>query len=151
MKDTTPEVTDKGNWNVHESVNPVNDTKTTMLSLTAESGKSKWGKAPDLVIRCKSNETNLYIRWNNFLNTNDVKVLTRIGNKKAETKEWDISSSRETSFYPASSVKFIRRMLEYDKFLAQVTPYGKSPITAVFDTSGMKNAIKPLQENCGWK
>ena len=146
-----PVCADKGNWRVLEGVNPVDNTKTTIMFLAAESGKSKRGDVPDLIIRCKSNEINLYINWNEFLSTDDIKILTRMGDEKAEIKKWKPSFCKEKSFYPDSSVKFIRRMFKKNKFLAQVTPYGESPITAVFNTSGMKNIIKPLQENCGWK
>ena len=141
----------EGNWRILEGVNPVNNTKTIIMFLAAESGKSKRGDVPDLMIRCMNNKINFYINWNEFLGTNDIKVLTRIGDEKAETKKWKPSFCKEKSFYPDISVKFIRRMFESNKFFAQVTPYGESPRTAVFDTSGMKSALKPLQDNCGWK
>ncbi|WP_257025488.1 type VI secretion protein [Pseudoalteromonas sp. MIP2626] len=41
-------------------------------------------------------------------------------------------------------------MLTSDKLVAQVTPYNESPATAIFNTTGLKNAIKPLRETCNW-
>lgn len=147
-----PVQADDGNWRVREIVNPINSAKTTIMSLSAESGKSKDGVVPDLVIRCiGNNKIDFYINWNDFLSVSNIDVLTKIGDEKAETMKWRPSSCKEKSFYLGSPVKFVERMLEDNKFLAQVTPYGESQITAVFNTSGIKNVIKPLQENCGWK
>jgi len=142
---------DDGNWRVREIVNPINNTKITIMSLSAESGKSKEGIVPDLVIRCIGNKIDFYINWNDFLSTSNIDVLTKIGDEKAETMKWRPSPCRKKSFYLGSPVNFVERMLEDNKFFAQVTPHGESQITAVFNTSGIKNVIKPLQENCGWK
>ncbi|MCK5555795.1 MAG: hypothetical protein KAI76_06130 [Alphaproteobacteria bacterium] len=142
---------DDGNWRVRDLVNPINNTKITIMSLSAESGKSKEGVVPDLVIRCIGNKIDFYINWNDFLSASNIDVLTKIGDEKAETMKWRPSTCKEKSFYLGSPVKFVERMLEENKFLAQVTPQGESQITAVFNTSGIKNVIKPLQENCGWK
>ena len=41
-------------------------------------------------------------------------------------------------------------MLTSTKLVAQVTPYNESPVTAIFNTAGLENAIKPLREICSW-
>jgi type VI secretion system protein VasI len=40
--------------------------------------------------------------------------------------------------------------MDADNLVAQITPYNESPVTAIFDTSGLENAIKPLRETCNW-
>jgi type VI secretion system protein VasI len=38
-----------------------------------------------------------------------------------------------------------------DRLLAQVTPYGSNPLLATFDTTGLTEAIKPVQQACNWR
>lgn len=138
-----------GKWQVSSKVNPIDDSKTETLILVADSGQSKWGRPVALIIRCKSNETELYINWNDYLGSS-ARVLTRIGSEDAVTKNWSLSTDKQATFYPRGIITFIKEMMGANKLVAQVTPYNESPVTAVFDTTGLENAIKPLRETCGW-
>lgn len=53
-------------------------------------------------------------------------------------------------FFPAIDIDLIKRLLEVDTYVAQVTPYSENPITAVFEINGIKNALKPIRKECGW-
>lgn len=77
-------------------------------------------------------------------------VLSRIGSEQASTRQWSLSTDSQATFYPDNPITFIKRLLEVDRFVAQVTPYGEDPVTAVFALGGLVNAIKPLRETCGW-
>lgn len=141
-------IKDKGKWNVSVDVNPIDDSKTVAIMLDASSGKSRYRKSVYMVLRCKSNETNLYIGWNDYLG-GEADILTRIGSNKAITSRWSLSTNKKASFHP-EPIPFIKEMIKSNKLIAQVTPYNESPVTAVFDTTGLNNAIKPLKETCGW-
>jgi type VI secretion system protein VasI len=41
-------------------------------------------------------------------------------------------------------------MLGADKFIAQTTPYNENPVTAIFETRGLRNALVPLADTCDW-
>ena len=138
----------KGKWDVRIDTNPIDDSKTVQLVLNASSGKSRWGKQIYLVARCQSNTTELYIGWNDYLGSK-ANVLTRVGKNKAITSQWDLSTDKKATFH-SNPIPFLKEMLESNKLIAQVTPYNESPVTAVFDTTGFKNALKPLKETCGW-
>lgn len=138
----------KGDWDVSVKVNPIDDSKTVTLILKAESGISKWNRPYGLLVRCKSNETNVFIGWNEYLGR-EADVLTRIGSNKAVTQRWDMSTDSKATFHP-KPIAFLKEMLTTDKLVAQVTPYNESPATAIFNTTGLKNAIKPLRETCNW-
>lgn len=142
-------VSGKGQWEVSIKTNPIDDSKTVVLALRADSGKSKWGKPVSMIVRCKSNKTELYISWNDYLG-NTARVLTRIGSKEAVRKEWHLSTNSQATFYPRETISFIREMMKADKLVAQVTPYNENPVTAVFDTAGLRKAIEPLRETCHW-
>lgn len=138
----------KGKWQVSVDVNPIDDSKTVTLVLHADSGKNRWGKPVFLVARCQSNTTDLYIGWNDYLG-GEADVLTRVGNNKAVTQRWSMSTDKKASFH-RTPIPFLKEMLTSPKLVAQVTPYNESPVTAIFNTAGLENAIKPLRETCSW-
>jgi type VI secretion system protein VasI len=141
------EVNDSGKWDISLNTNPIDDSKTVILSLNADSGGTQ-RKPVTLFARCKSDTKELYISWNDYLGRNSM-VLTRIGKEKASTVAWGLSTDSKATFY-GGPIEFIKGMMKANTLIAQVTPYNDSPITAVFDTSGLSNAIKPLRETCHW-
>jgi type VI secretion system protein VasI len=144
-------ITGTGKWKVSVEKNPVDDTQTVVLALDADEGKSKSGEDINLIIRCKSNKTELYIGWSDYLGMDSANVLTRIGNAPAQRRSWHISSNNTATFFPETPISFIKSLMSADKLVVQVTPYSENPVTAIFDVRGLSEAIKPLQETCGWK
>tara|TARA_B100001123_G_C15261633_1_gene1006788 strand:+ start:111 stop:719 length:609 start_codon:yes stop_codon:yes gene_type:complete len=144
------EIQDSGKWNVSIDTNPIDDSKTVTLYLVADSGKSSMlGEPVVLIIRCKSLETNVFINWRDYLGS-EARVLTRIGKEKAETRSWSLSTDSQATFFPRNEVDFLKKLLAVDSFVAQVTPYSESPVTAIFNIKGLSNAITPLREACNW-
>jgi type VI secretion system protein VasI len=138
-----------GKWQVSDRTNPIDDSRTITLVLTADSGRSRFGNPIALILRCQSNTTELYINWHSFLGR-EANVLTRLGNEDAVTNRWSLSTDSQATFHPRGAIDFIKQMLQSTRLVAQVTPYSESPITAIFDTTGLENAITPLRETCGW-
>jgi len=145
---TAPAIKGTGKWHVSIDVNPIDDSKSVTLSLNADSGQNKWKKGISLIARCRSNTTEMYINWQDYLG-GEARVLTRVGDSKALTSEWSLSTDKKATFRRAP-ITFLKKMLAANKLIAQVTPYNDNPITVVFDTSGLQNAIKPLRSTCGW-
>lgn len=141
-------VTDTGKWRVSKEVNPIDDSVTVVLVIPADSGKSKWGTPVGIFLRCKSNRTEVYINWNDYLG-DSTRVTTRVGENSARTSAWSLSTDSQASFHP-NPISFIRSMLGETKLVAQTTPYNESPVTAIFDISGIDQASIPLRETCGW-
>ncbi|MDW2321305.1 type VI secretion system-associated protein TagO [Vibrio sp. 1159] len=140
--------TGTGKWMVSEEVNPIDDSKTVTLVLDASSGKSKWNKKVYFIARCKSNKTDVYIGWNDYLGR-DASVLTRIGSNKAVTSKWSLSTDSQATFH-RKPISFLKSMEKADTLIAQTTPYNESPVTAIFDTAGLSNALIPLRKTCSW-
>ena len=138
----------RGKWLVTEDVNPIDDSKTVILRLRADSGQSRFREPISLIVRCQSNSTDLYIVWSDYLGS-EASVLTRIGSKNAETSRWSLSTDSQATFR-RNPIDFLKDLLDADRLVAQVTPYNESPVTAIFDTSGLQNAIVPLRQTCGW-
>lgn len=142
------EIEGKGNWRVQVRTNPIDDSTTVTAVLLAKSGRSRFGEGIAVIARCKSNETDVFINWNDYLGREAI-VLTRVGTDPASTARWLMSSDNKATFHPKPIV-FLKDLLQATKLVAQVTPYNESPVTAVFDTSGLQAAIEPLRETCNW-
>ena len=136
-------------WVVQDSTNPIDDSRTVTLLNTAEEGESSFGRPVSLVIRCMSNTTELYISWNDYLGSK-ANVLTRVGRAEAKRQEWSMSTDKKATFYPGNDIAFIKSIMESDSFVAQATPYNESPVTAIWDVSGLSSAIEPLRATCSW-
>ena len=145
--ETTNEM-DVGAWRAGEDINPIDDTKTFTAILNAKSGKSKWGEKVYLVLRYKSEKSEVYINWGSYLGS-EAFVLTRIGIEKAKTTQWSLSSNSKATFYRGKSIDLIKKLQQNDKVVFQVTPYGDNPITAIFEIKGLSATIKPYNYT-GW-
>ena len=75
-------------------------------------------------------------------------MTTRLGNGEVKTQQWPLSTDKKATFYPRDDAAFLEQLLTSNSFVAQTTPYGESPITAVFDLTGLTAAVKPLREVC---
>jgi len=142
---------DKGKWLVDISTDPIDDSKIVNLVLPCTSGTNSDGNPIYLFLRYESGKTEAFIVWGQYLGENLIDVTWRFGNEQAETGEWLISTDGKATFYPPYDViAFIKKLLTVNRFVVRLTPPNESPITAVFDLRGLKNAIPPLREAAGW-
>ena len=147
-QDISESIDGTGKWSILNKINPLNDTEIVTLTLIANSGENYLGKKVRLTIRCKNSDIELYINWNNYLGSDASTVTSRVGSKEAVKNRWTHSTDNQATFFPLPT-KLIESMLGNEKFVAQVTPYNESPVTAVFDITGIDNAIKSIIEGCG--
>ena len=146
-----------GSWIVTEDVNPIDDSRTVALMLSAESGRSARGGIVVLIARCKSNRTEVYIDWDDYLgdDSNSVyqkwkHVTIRIGDHDAKEQRWSLSTNGEATFAPDWAGSLLKQMIDENRLVVQTTPYAENPNTAIFNISGLKEAIKPLTDACNW-
>jgi len=139
-----------GNWLVEIDKNPIDDSKTVVGILSAQDGTSKWGKPVSLFLRCRSKETDVYINWGSYLGNDNLVVLTRIGAEEATANIWTSSTDKTATFYQGEVIEFIKKLSSSKKFVAQLTPYMESPITAIFDLTGIDKVTRYVKETCEW-
>lgn len=145
-----------GKWIVSVDKNPLDDTKQVVIGLDADSGMSKYGKSISFVARCLSNTTEAYVIWNDYLGDdsgrmgNWKRVTYRIGDRKAKTARWTVSTDKEATFVSGWAGDFLKQMLDEDKMVLQVTPYNESPVTAIFDIRGLRSVLPELADTCNW-
>ena len=139
---------DAGQWLVRDDVGPLDDSRTVTLRLISDTGRSVYGDPVSLVLRCRSGELDAYINWKSYIAEDYPRVTYRVGNSEAETKTWINSSDNRATFFRGNEQIFIEELVRSRKFVAQVTPYNESPITATFDLHGLNAAIRPLRASC---
>lgn len=154
VKDNTKNtVTTSDNWTIQKGKSKFTDTEQIYLITEATKPiKSMFGQNifPILILRCQDNKTDVIIDWDTFLGIESVKVTERIDKEKVQTTDWSISTDNKATFR-RQPIKFIKRMLNKEKLLVQVVPYGENPVTTEFNIHGLENIIEPLQKMCNWK
>lgn len=145
-----------GKWAVSRDKNPLDDSERVVLILRADSGSSRFSGPIGFIARCQSNSTEAYINWGDYLGNdgtfrNEYKNVTvRIGDGQASTQRWSLSTDSKATFAPSWAGDLLKKMAATNKLVVQTTPYNESPVTAIFDTTGMADALEPLMEVCGW-
>lgn len=143
-----------GKWQTSVSTSPVDDSKNIILSLESDDYiRSRFGTSvkPTLYLACREKKTEVFIDWDVYLGIRDTSMLYRLDKQKAIEKEWTISTDTKAVFYRGSDISFIKSLTKADKMFARITPYGESPVNATFDLRGLPDAVKQLQNACGWK
>ncbi|WP_417260673.1 hypothetical protein [Celeribacter sp.] len=146
-----------GAWRVRTETNPIDDTQTVTLTLAAETGTSRSGAPVTFIARCKSNTTEAYVVWSDFLgdDSGDVhsewkRVTVRIGTEQARVERWGVSTARDATFVPGWAGNLLKELLDEDRLVLQTIPYGENPNTAIFDVSGLRVVLDELAQTCNW-
>ena len=157
----TPEATpepDDGDWRTNRTTNALDDSPTITAMLDAAQGVGGLLDSDpiQLIARCQSNKTEVYINWHDFLgdDTDDVyseqkRVTYRFPPAEATTELWNISTDNEATFV-AQPIPFLRTLVASDRLVLQTTPFGESPSMATFELTGARAAIDPIAETCSW-
>lgn len=146
---------DTGSWEVKEVTSDIDDSKNVLIaaqSINPVEGRFGRSSYPALIMACRENKTSLYIAWNTFIDTRARQVLYRLDKEPAHHINMPVSTDHKSTglWNGVSSIPFIKKMLDSEKLLVRVTPYGENPITAKYDLKGLENAIKPLKKSCNW-
>lgn len=141
--------TGKGKWQTSTKTDPLTDKSVHLALLDADTGVGRFGEVVDMVVRCKDNTTELYINWNSYLGMDSTSVTHRIDKAQAVRSTWDVSTDHKSSFMRAP-IGALKQMAEGESFVASITPYGESPVTAVFDIKGAGAALQDIRKGCSW-
>lgn len=147
---TKTETEGAGEWEVSKEVDPLTDKEVHFAVLPAQTGKGKYGDRIILVVRCENNRTVMYVDWANYLGSGSLRTTYRVGKNPAQTSQWGLSTDKKAAFFPSSPIPLLKQIEESDSFVANVTPYNESPVTATFDTRGADAAFKGIRSACGW-
>ncbi len=144
-------------WRVSEDRSAMDDSREVTMILDADSTvrTGRGERRPVLVIRCKENETDLYIVNDASADVeyglNDqATVRIRVDSAKAVTQIWNESTSGESLFAP-SPIATAKKLYGANKLTYQFTPFDASPATTTFTLSGIRDHLPKVAATCGWK
>ena len=167
-----------GQWEVHQEISPIDDSRNVYMSLAAEDVVDASGllfaalaeglaaedvvdaralrrlSHPSLWVRCMENETAVFIGYPSSLRFSsldeDITVLTRFDRHPAQESRWSLSTDKKAIFAPAG-VSWARKIADAQKLFVRVTPPDGSPVDATFHLTGSAEAMRPLRESCSWE
>ena len=158
-----------GKWIYSREIDPIDDTIIITFTLENEKDELVDNKPIYLILRYKGKKTDVYIDWNRELKPfyeTLIYVHIRFGDNKPSMCGWDTTNSlrhiiaealfgqqsavSQYTFYPKHDIKFIRKLMDIDRFVAQIKSRDKMNLTAVFDTRGLRNAVEQFNDILHW-
>jgi hypothetical protein len=143
-----------GKWAVKTSVNPLDDSKSVLASLEADSESTlrlKGGLLPQLVVRCRHAELEIYAITGTGAEKDgkDGKstVTLRYDKQAAVDVRMDQSAEGDALFWPEAT-ESAKKMLGAEKLLVAFTPTDGKPALMQFDLRGFAAVHQQLVEAC---
>ena len=140
-------LTEPKTWQLRTDTSPIDDTTTYYLrrEATEPIGSGFMRSTPTLLIRYEEQSLEVFISFDKFLGSQGGDVTVRIGQSPARQEKWGLSTDSKAIFCPGDNRAFVKELLEADRLVVRLTPYGESPITATFDLTGLTEAIEPMR------
>jgi type VI secretion system protein VasI len=142
-----------GKWRTSTSTSPIDDSRTVVLALKADSSISGWpGKSivPTLMLRCRERNIAAYINTGMAAAVEDeVRATIRFDQDTAKTIYMNEATSNDALFFQ-DPISDIKRMLRAAKMTFRFTPFNSPPVTTTFTLVGLEVAIAPLREACDY-
>lgn len=136
-------------WIVNVDTDPLSDETVVFFALPASSGQSRYGETPLLALRHSGSAQDVYIIWHDYLADESQMIEYRVGEGRTQRRGWPVSTDNEATFYPGDVGDFVRQLAEAERLVARTTPYNESPVTAVFDLSGLEELVKEHSKYVG--
>jgi len=130
-------------WIVSESKSPIDDSPTVTMFRIAESG------GQSLVLRCKENTTDAYIRTDDFLGDDSTNVTVRYDSNKAQKLKLSLSTNNKALFF-SPAITNIKQMLMSKKIIIRYHTYSGTPNTVAFNLDNLKEKIGLLNCTQNW-
>lgn len=145
-------------WTVTATQDVFSDQVLVSVSTPASNPvKCRWGtKIPTLVMECRDNQTIARFETHCRISTSDFDdygdVTYRVDKSDVKTLRFSESvDNRSMGLWESEdSVPFIQSLMDSEILAAKIKPYSDEPFVAFFDTTGLSDAIAPIQSACGW-
>ena len=135
-------------------VDPMTDDRRALVSLVAASGTDWFGAPFTLTIGCTDGSTELAVSWlrSDLGPERLIDVDTRIGDGEVTTEPWfnAVTDTGTDTGYGGADTAFIESLFGETRLAHQVQVTDGSLATAVFDITGIENAVANVRETCGW-
>jgi hypothetical protein len=104
-----------------------------------------------LFIRCKRGDLDVFVAPDEYLGSDNDRVILRFGSEAPVKERWTTSSNHGSLFVPGNREKveaFVRKLAQYDRLAIQVQPCEKVPRSMVFQLAGIAQVNQKLWAIC---
>lgn len=136
-------------WVVEFTVDPLTDVRTARATLPALQGTGAEGDPIRLIVQCREGRTEVLLDWGHFLPRQE-EVALRLDSDEPQRTFWTPDRNGTEARYRSDAAALARALAVRRRLVARVSPDRRDPITAVFDLTGMSDAVTPVGEACGW-
>jgi type VI secretion system protein VasI len=111
--------------------------------------KSDQSSETNLILRCKENQTSVYIVTNDYLTDDRVHGLIRFDDSDAVSHQFSISTDNKALFF-SNPIAQIKKLLETKRLSVRYNSYNGSQYTRQYNTDGLEDKLSALREACNW-
>lgn len=99
-----------------------------------------------LIIRFKDRDLEFYVVWRTEVSYSGTTIVNyQIDNGPTWRQSWSMSTDNEATFMPSHDIaETIRALFDAREFTVRVYPFGGNPLTASFQVSGFREAVRPV-------
>ncbi len=147
---TSPAMANKGEWRIKTTTSKLDDSTNVMLITSIQKKMSDGFEIrPTFGITCKENKTYAFLIGKVAgYGYGPKQIKLRHGKEKVYKTVWQ---ANRMNLYPKTDIiPFLKKVMAQDTLIMEVTPLSYGPTILEFDTSGLKEAIKPLRKACHW-
>lgn len=148
-------------WKVKTGKSPIDDSTNVWVSRKANSPIDGWPNksvTPMIYITCREKKTRAYIYTDMSPAIESTRARARgtirLDGDEAYTDTFGVSTSGDALFLKpgdeSALLGFLRELSKHKKMLVQFTPFNSPPTMTTFDLAGLSDALKPVQDACGW-
>jgi type VI secretion system protein VasI len=143
-KQSTPsKMTSEPEWYFNTSKSPIDDSPSVFMSKSDQSSET------NLILRCKENQTSMYIVTNDYLTDDRVHGLIRFDDSDAVSHQFSISTDNKALFF-SNPIAQIKKLLETKRLSVRYNSYNGSQYTRQYNTDGLEDKLSALREACNW-
>ncbi len=133
----------------------VDGSPAAVAVVPAEGDKGQDGQPMELVVSCDDGELSVRIDWRQYLGSDSPAVTVKIDSLPPSRSNWERSENKRASVFRPSGKKvrqkialFVRELMAGQRLAARVIPRGGKAVTAAFDLSGAKTALRSVYTAC---
>lgn len=145
----TANAADFGKWQVKLHADPMNDSSIALVMIQSEADDVTLG------LNCRKDTDDVGIIWRRFLGGEEINgeeqkdIIYRVDQGQPIVATWKVMPDRTTvrAFTPEG---FVREIRDSSRLVLQVEPYQEMPLTVVFETKGLRDALLATTPECDW-
>ncbi|PHS32555.1 MAG: hypothetical protein COA92_06700 [Sulfurovum sp.] len=136
------------NWYVSDKKTLMGDSSNVTI---ITNGTPLVNGATSLILRCSNNRTEVYASFSyTYMGSDGQNIRMKFDNEKPYKKWWSGSADGTALFYGGKAIAFIKKIMQHDSLVLEVSPYSKVKSQTKFNTKNLKKIIEPLRKACHW-